>query len=295
MTTPPPPPPGSEQQPSQYGSVWQDPPSGPAYGNPPGQQGWGPGHPPAPPVPPQPAAPQRSWFRRHKILTALLAVLAFAVVANLAGDEDPATPVTDGTSGIVATPPSDSTPGSESAASGDEAAADPGADAAEEQTAAQHTAPEQEAVEEPVPEQEPVEEPAPEPETPNPGLGEAVRDGSLEFTVLEVETGLTTIGEGFTEETPQGQFVLIDLTVTNIGDRGTTLLDSNQILIDEQGRQHNTSSAGMWLDDGLWLDEINPGNSMTGVLVYDIPTDAVPTSLELHDSMFSGGVTVSLP
>ena len=31
-----------------------------------------------------------------------------------------------------------------------------------------------------------------------------------------------------------------------------------------------------------------------GVAVLDIPADAVPTSIELHDSMFSGGVTVAL-
>ncbi|WP_341353356.1 MULTISPECIES: hypothetical protein [Rhodococcus] len=29
-------------------------------------------------------------------------------------------------------------------------------------------------------------------------------------------------------------------------------------------------------------------------VVFDMPVDAVPASIELHDSMFSGGVTVSL-
>jgi hypothetical protein len=37
-----------------------------------------------------------------------------------------------------------------------------------------------------------------------------------------------------------------------------------------------------------------PGNSLTGTVVFDIPVDAVPASLELHDSLFSGGVTVTL-
>jgi hypothetical protein len=43
----------------------------------------------------------------------------------------------------------------------------------------------------------------------------------------------------------------------------------------------------------LW-EEINPGNVLKGIVVFDIPRNAEPTSLELHDSMFSGGVTVSL-
>ena len=30
------------------------------------------------------------------------------------------------------------------------------------------------------------------------------------------------------------------------------------------------------------------------MVVFDIPVDAVPAALELHDSAFSGGVTVAL-
>jgi hypothetical protein len=33
---------------------------------------------------------------------------------------------------------------------------------------------------------------------------------------------------------------------------------------------------------------------VTGVLVFDIPKDGRITSLELHDSPFSGGVTVDV-
>ena len=43
----------------------------------------------------------------------------------------------------------------------------------------------------------------------------------------------------------------------------------------------------------LW-EEINPGNSVKGKVYFDIPKGAKLTSLELHDSMFSGGVTVDL-
>ena len=43
----------------------------------------------------------------------------------------------------------------------------------------------------------------------------------------------------------------------------------------------------------MW-DNINPGNSVQVKVVYDMPTDAVPASIKLHDSMLSNGVTVSL-
>ncbi|WP_203792655.1 DUF4352 domain-containing protein [Actinoplanes couchii] len=56
------------------------------------------------------------------------------------------------------------------------------------------------------------------------------------------------------------------------------------------------SSAAIYAnEDGQVLfEEINPGNSVKGKLVFDIPADKKLTSLELHDSMFSGGVTVAL-
>ncbi len=44
----------------------------------------------------------------------------------------------------------------------------------------------------------------------------------------------------------------------------------------------------------MFLNEINPGNTVKGMLVFDMPKDAKPTSIELHDSPFSGGVTLRL-
>lgn len=47
-------------------------------------------------------------------------------------------------------------------------------------------------------------------------------------------------------------------------------------------------------DSQTFLETINPGNSVTGVLVFDIAKDGRITSVELHDSSFSGGVTVDV-
>lgn len=290
-TTPPPPPgqggptapqggphggPYGAPQGAQYGTSWQDHPQ-------PAQQQWGPGHPPAPPVPPTPPA-KRSWFRRHKITTGLLVLIGVGVVGSaLSGDpEEPAEAET------VAAAETDTTGNAEPAAPVESVAAETVA-ADTEDVGSDEAAPEEAAAEEAA-----AEEPEAPAEDTSPGLNTAVQDGKFEFVVTAVETGLESIGEGFTEEQAQGQFVLVHLSVTNIGDQGQTLFDSNQVLLDEQGRQHNTSSASIWLDDGLWLDDINPGNSTEGVLLYDIPLDSVPAALELHDSMFSGGVTVAL-
>jgi hypothetical protein len=45
----------------------------------------------------------------------------------------------------------------------------------------------------------------------------------------------------------------------------------------------------------FFLQEINPGNSVSGIVVFDVLTGQTPDHLELHDSLFSGGVTVNVP
>lgn len=268
MSTPIPP----EGQPG--GTIWQDGPQG-APQTPPGhtgQQGWGPQHPAAPPVPtpPPPPEPRKSWFRRHKILTALLVLVGLGVVGSAFSGQDE----TQEPTRAVSTPAADQGDAQQHAESAEvepaEAPAEPASARADAEPAA-NQAPDQ------------------------PQVGDPVRDGNFEFVVTDVETGLGSVGEGYSEEQAQGQFVLVHLSVTNIGDQAQTLFDNDQVLIDEQGREHSTSSASLWLDDGLWLDEINPGNSTRGVLLFDIPADAKPVSVELHDSMFSGGTTVDLP
>jgi hypothetical protein len=146
-------------------------------------------------------------------------------------------------------------------------------------------------------EPEPTEEPAPEPEPEaGPGIGDEAVDGDFTFVVTSVEDGPPIIGTADFGIEPQGKFVLVTLTVTNNGDSAGSFLGSNQYLIDTEGRKASADDeAAIYLDEAQSLyEEINPGNSLTGIVVFDVAVDAVPASLELHDSAFSGGVTVVL-
>ncbi|KHJ72138.1 MULTISPECIES: DUF4352 domain-containing protein [Rhodococcus] len=124
-----------------------------------------------------------------------------------------------------------------------------------------------------------------------------VRDGKFEFVVNGVETGISTLGDNpYLAKEAQGQFVIVTMTVSNISDQPKSLSPSDQKLVDEQGRTFGPdTSAALNLDSDvpIW-DQINPGNTVTMPVVFDMPVDAVPTAIELHDSMFSNGVTVSL-
>ncbi|MEV0974972.1 DUF4352 domain-containing protein [Microtetraspora glauca] len=130
-----------------------------------------------------------------------------------------------------------------------------------------------------------------------PHLGDVVKDGKFAFKVTKIEKGLSQVGEGFLVSKAQGQYVLIHLTVKNIGDEAQMFTDSAQKLIDAKGRQLDTDSGAAALalkDSNAFLNNINPGNSVQGILLFDVPKNITLKAVELHDSVFSGGVTVAL-
>ncbi|MCZ4552217.1 DUF4352 domain-containing protein [Gordonia rubripertincta] len=140
--------------------------------------------------------------------------------------------------------------------------------------------------------------PAAEPEEQLPGLNTPARDGKFEFVVTGFQGGLTTIGDNpYLTEEASGQFVVVDLTVKNIGDKAQPFTPSTQKLIDAQGREFEVNTTAMIAADSSDIpvfDNINPGNTVNIKLVFDMPVDAAPASLELHDSFLSGGVEVKL-
>lgn len=126
------------------------------------------------------------------------------------------------------------------------------------------------------------------------GIGETVNDGDMSFTVTRLQDGVTNIG-GELGEDAQGQFVVVHVRVKNTGNEAAMFEASEQKVYDVKGREYSDAAAGILLDESnSFLEEINPGNTVKGKLVFDMPKNAQPHYIELHGSMFSEGVTVSL-
>jgi hypothetical protein len=133
-----------------------------------------------------------------------------------------------------------------------------------------------------------------------PGIGSKARDGKFQFVVTSVghrkSVGDTADGLG---ETAQGMFTVLHITVTNISNVAQTLDDSAQLVFDSRGRQFSADSvadidANQGNGGGVFFNSINPGNSVQGVILFDLPAGDKAVTAQLHDSAFSGGVTVSL-
>lgn len=128
------------------------------------------------------------------------------------------------------------------------------------------------------------------------GLNQPARDGKFEFTVTKVQCGVAEIGSEFLNKKAQGQFCKVSITVKNIGDEARTFTSANQYAYNAAKQKYDADgAAGMYLEESnAFLEDINPGNSVNGIVIFDIPKGAKIVKLELHDSAFSGGVVVNL-
>lgn len=129
-------------------------------------------------------------------------------------------------------------------------------------------------------------------------IGVPVTDGKFEFTVKGIECGKTTIGvSSYLTKDAQGQFCMLNVTIKNTGDAAQSLFSAYQKILNAESQQYaadDTATMYAAPNGSSWYSNINPGNSVEGTIVFDIPKDQTPAIAELHDSMFSSGVKVSL-
>jgi hypothetical protein len=127
------------------------------------------------------------------------------------------------------------------------------------------------------------------------GIGDTAHDGKFAFRVDKVKCGISKVGEYITS-TAQGEYCAISITVQNQGDEPQTFFSSNLYLYNNKDQKYsNDTSAELSAGDSdVWMNEINPGNSVQGVIYFDVPKGTILDRLEVHDSAFSGGADISL-
>ncbi|MGC5307669.1 DUF4352 domain-containing protein [Micromonospora zamorensis] len=128
-------------------------------------------------------------------------------------------------------------------------------------------------------------------------IGQPARDGKFEFTVKSAKCGVAKVGSEPLAQKAQGQFCLVTVNVKNIGKEAQMFDGSSQKAYAADGTEYSADSgAAIYANKNAetFLNDINPGNQVNGLVVFDIPKNVKLTKLELHDSMFSGGVDVTL-
>ena len=134
-------------------------------------------------------------------------------------------------------------------------------------------------------------------ETATYGIGDTVAADDWELTVESVEDGVSSVGDDFLGAEAQGQFVQVAMSVKNTGSDPNFFFEDDIKLADDEGNTYSADSeAGIYAveDNILFLEEINPGNTAEGVLVFDVPDDVDANQLTFAGGLFSDPVEISL-
>jgi hypothetical protein len=122
-------------------------------------------------------------------------------------------------------------------------------------------------------------------------LGTPVHDGELEFVVSDVSTP----GDVRSAPRPRGQWIIATMTVRNLDDEPQEFVANNQKLIDSTGHTYAAdTAAAVAINRTSMVIAMHPGTDIAMKVPFDVPAGALPTAIELHDSVFSSGVRVQL-
>jgi hypothetical protein len=135
--------------------------------------------------------------------------------------------------------------------------------------------------------------------TASPAVTAPGRDGGLQFAVAGMRCGVRRVGTGDLAEAAAGEFCLVRVTVHNVGSDPQIVDGSAQQAVDTRGTRYRTDSdAEAYLDRrnaGFLDDDINPGQTVTGTLAFDVPRRTRLAWAILHQSRTTPGTRLRLP
>lgn len=138
---------------------------------------------------------------------------------------------------------------------------------------------------------EPTEEPAEEEPAEQVGAVVGLKTSfpigdQLEASVTKVQDGLSRVGPKSSGMKAQGQFVLVTVSVENVGNEADSLMMTQTQLIDDQGNTYESDlSAGVWANNNKGpsaLADVNPGSKASEIYVFDIKKKATPVTFTLN-------------
>ncbi|MDT5033652.1 MAG: hypothetical protein QOC94_3823, partial [Actinoplanes sp.] len=118
------------------------------------------------------------------------------------------------------------------------------------------------------------------------------------FVVQKVDCSATTVSNQILRRTADGKFCIVSLSVRNLDTESKLFSSKLQNAYDARGDKFNDDVlADFYANDNsqTFFKDIPPNGVVTGKVVFDIPKTTKLTTIELHDSLFSGGVRVKLP
>lgn len=107
-------------------------------------------------------------------------------------------------------------------------------------------------------------------------VGETVKVDKLEYTVNEVTTA-DSVGAQYSSSNADGQYLVVDVTVKNNGDKDITvdselfkLINGKKTASADSSASTNANATDDPSDLGFFLEQLNPDSEKTGKIVFDV-------------------------
>jgi cytoskeletal protein RodZ len=125
--------------------------------------------------------------------------------------------------------------------------------------------------------------------------GAEVTDGDLAITFSRTDTGdtITSSISDSLEVTAKGMYLVVYFNVTNNGTSSSTLLLAQQKL-NAGGQTYDADPEANFYLSGAATVDIQPGATEEVGVVFDVPVDTEPESLQVFGSVTSSGVELPL-
>lgn len=118
-------------------------------------------------------------------------------------------------------------------------------------------------------------------------IGDRVEVGELAYTITGMRTA-PMVGSNDFGARADGIFMIVDMTVENLGKESKTIDSSMMKAIDSQSRTFDSDTeAWAYLENNLFLKQVQPGLPAKGQVVFDVPKGEA-FSVEVSGGMWSG-------
>ena len=110
-------------------------------------------------------------------------------------------------------------------------------------------------------------------------IGETVKVGDVEYVVNSKST-TKTVGSEYLNKTANGTYLIVNVTVKNVGKKPIRVTSDYFKILNGDAEYSDDGTAGLYANDDskFFLSEVNPGNSITGNVVFDLSDDVANSS-----------------
>lgn len=125
---------------------------------------------------------------------------------------------------------------------------------------------------------------------------------NVKIVVDSVKTQSTVGDNQFDTAKAQGIYKVVKVTLTNNQNDAITVDTDSFTLVDSKGRKFSPSTdaqtaleASSDSKQSFFLQQINPGITVTGYIAFDVPKDATGLVMKAHGGMMGDEITLKLP